>query len=136
MKTILTAGLTLGGCTAARWYLDRENRRDEEFAGGQVRLTKLWNERGAFGWKAGRKTLLTTSALALGALFLCRRHAPVAAGLALGGGISNFLERLKHQKVYDYVQFPKAPWKLKSYVFNLADFAVLAGVVTLLWRKR
>ena len=136
MKTILTAGLTLGGCTAARWYLDRTNRRDTEYAGGHVRLTKLWNANGPFGLKLGRKPLLAASAAALGALWLCRKQAPVAVGFALGGGLSNLLERLQNRKVYDYIQFPKAPRKLKTYVFNLADFAVFSGMLGLLWSKK
>jgi len=34
------------------------------------------------------------------------------------------------------VQFPKAPKKLKDYVFNLADFQVFAGAVGLLLRGK
>lgn len=136
MRTILTVGLTLGGCTAARWYLDRTNRRDTEYAAGHLRLTKLWNGDGPFGWKLGRKTLLTVSAAAVGALWLYRKQAPVAAGLAMGGGLSNLLERLQNRKVYDYIQFPKAPRKLKTYVFNLADLAVFSGMLGLLWSKK
>ena len=49
MLTVLTALATLGGCTAARWYLHRTSRRDSEYAGGRVKLRSLWNEGAAFG---------------------------------------------------------------------------------------
>lgn len=45
-------------------------------------------------------------------------------------------ERLRHGRVFDYLQFPKAPGALRRYVYNLADLAILAGAVTLLLRKR
>ena len=54
----------------------------------------------------------------------------------LGGGLSNLMERLLHGKVYDYLQFPKAPGRLKRYVYNLADFAILLGGIGLLLRKK
>jgi len=47
----------------------------------------------------------------------------------LGGGLSNLWERVMHGGVYDYLQFPKAPEKLRRYVFNLADLAILFGVI-------
>lgn len=127
MKTILTGLVTFGACNAARWYLDRSSRKDETIAGGRVRLTALWNEKGAFGLPIPKELLLSLGGAALGTLWTQRRRSPVAAGLILGGGLSNFAERLRRGKVYDYVQFPKAPGKLKRYVFNLADFAILAG---------
>lgn len=48
---------------------------------------------------------------------------------------SNLWERLCHGRVFDYVHFPKAPGPLRHYVFNLADFAILAGVLALLRKK-
>ena len=46
------------------------------------------------------------------------------------------VERLRQGKVYDYVQFPKAPGRLKQYIFNLADFAILLGGLCLSLRKK
>ena len=136
MKTMLTGLVTFGACNAARWYLDRSNRKEETFADGQVKLTMLWNEKGAFGLPASKEMLLSLSGAALGTLWTQRRRNPVAAGLVLGGGLSNFAERLRQGKVYDYVQFPEAPGKLKQYVFNLADFAILAGGVAFVAGKK
>ena len=136
MKTMLTGLITFGACNAARWYLDRSSRKEETFAGGRVKLTALWNDKGAFGLPLSREMLLSLGGAALGTLWPQRRRSPVAAGLILGGGLSNFAERLRQGKVYDYVQFPKAPGKLKRYVFNLADFAILAGGVGFVMRER
>ena len=127
MKTVLTGLATFGACHAARWYLDRGSRKTTEAAGGHIRLTALWNKGAAFGLPIRREGLLVLSGAVLSTVWLLRGRSPLGAGLALGGGVSNLLERLRHGKVYDYVQFPKAPGKLKRYVFNLADFAIFAG---------
>ena len=134
MKTALTAMATLGGCAAARWYLDRAARRETEVHG--VRLRTLWNEGAAFGLPLPEGMLTLAPAAALGAFWARRKRAPIGTGLILGGGLSNLLERARHGRVYDYVQFPRAPGPLKRYVFNLADFAILAGGVILLARDR
>lgn len=127
MKTVLTSLATLGACHATRWYLDRSSRKPAETAGGHLRLTALWNKGAAFGLPVRKEGLLVLSGAVLGAVWLLRGRSPIGAGLALGGGAANLTERLRHGKVYDYVQFPKAPGKLKRYVFNLADFAIFAG---------
>ena len=134
MKTALTAMATLGGCTAARWYLDRPDRREAEFCG--VRLRALWNEGAAFGLPIPEEILTLAPAAVLGALWAGRKRSPLGTGLVLGGGVSNLLERARHGRVYDYIQFPAAPGPLKRYVFNLADFSILAGGVVLLVRGR
>ena len=135
LTTIIAAG-TLGGCAAARWYLDRTSRRETECAKGGIKLKSLWNEGAAFGLPVKPSTLIVVSASLLTLLWTRRREHPVSTGLVLGGGLSNLLERLRQGKVYDYVQFPKAPGKLKQYVFNLADFSILLGGIGLLCRKK
>ena len=57
--------------------------------------------------------------------------------LLLGGGISNFIDRMKKGSVTDYVRFPKFPVKkISELVFNLSDFGIFAGVFCLLFRKK
>ena len=136
MITACIAVLTLGSCVAARWYLDRPSRREKEHAGGRVRLKALWNEGAAFGLPIGRKVVAAVSASLLGVLWAKRKEHPASTGLVLGGGLSNLLERLRQGKVYDYVQFPKAPGRWSQYVFNLADFAILLGGLCLSARKK
>ena len=132
MVTLLTALAVLGGCSAARWYLDRTSRRETEYGRGRVRLTALWNGGGAFGLPIKRKTLTALSAAGLALVPALARRCRLGAGLILGGGLSNLWERLRHGRVYDYVRFPKAPGKLKQYVFNLADFAIFLGAALVL----
>ena len=136
MVTILTATAVLALCTVVRWYLDRPARRDSEHFGGRVQLTALWNEGAAFGLPIPKRALMVLSVLCLGWLWTLRKSAPLGAGLVLGGGASNLLERLKHGRVFDYIRFPKGPQKLRRYVYNLADFAVFLGGLFLLLGKR
>lgn len=48
MLTGITALAAFGGCTAARWYLNRSSRRETAYWKGRVRLKALWNEGAAF----------------------------------------------------------------------------------------
>ena len=60
-----------------------------------------------------------------------------ALALLLGGGSSNFIDRMKKGSVTDYVRFPKFPVKkISELVFNLSDFGIFAGVFCLLFRKK
>ena len=136
MRTLLTALVTLSGCQAAKRKLDDPARQDRDYAQGRVKLTALRNEGAAFGLPVPRCVVLGGSAAALGALLCRRKDRPVSTGLILGGGLSNLLERLNGGSVYDYVQFPKAPEPLRNYVFNLADFAIFAGGLGLLLRRK
>ena len=136
MKTLLTALTTWGACRGAKWYLDRSSRRESSHLGGRVKLTALWNRGAAFGLPVGRKWLPVLSGAALAALLTQRKRHPLATGLVLGGGLSNLQERLEQEAVYDYIRFPKAPGALKRYVYNLADLAVFAGALALLWNGK
>ena len=127
MKTLLTAIGTLSACTTARWFLDNPRRKEKRCAGDRVRLTALWNEGAAFGLKIPKSVLLSLSGAVLGIFWMERKRHPVGAGLVLGGGLSNLLERIRHGKVYDYFSFPKAPKPVNRYVYNLADVAILVG---------
>ena len=63
--------------------------------------------------------------------------AGIGYALLLGGGISNFIDRMKKGSVTDYVRFPKFPVKMISeLVFILSDFCIFAGVFCLLLRKK
>ena len=136
MKTVLTALTTLGICSGARRRLEQNGFPQRTSCGGRVKLTTVWNKQGAFGLKLKRELLAVLSAAALVLVWTQRKRGALAAGLILGGGLSNLIERLFHGKVYDYIQFPKAPWKLKKYVFNLADFAIFIGGILLTLGRR
>lgn len=108
MLTIITALAALACCTAARWYLDRTSRRETEHAGGRICLRAMRNGGAAFGLPIRKEALPAASLTALGMLWTQRRRSPVGVGLALGGGLSNLLERLRRGSVYDYLQFPQS----------------------------
>lgn len=134
--TLFTALAAWSGCTAARLYLNRTSRRDEDFLGGRVRIKSMWNEGAAFSLPIPAEPLPLLSAAALGLLWTQRRRCPLGTGLILGGGLSNLQERLTEGRVYDYLQFPRAPRPLNRFVFNMADLCVLAGGALCLTRER
>ena len=73
----------------------------------------------AMAWRSG----LTTGAPLLG------------LGLIAGGGLGNWLDRLLHAGlVTDFARLQLGP--LRSGVFNVADVAIVAGVVILLLVRR
>lgn len=136
MLAAIIAAVTCGSCIAARWYLNRSSRRDTEHAKGGIKLKTLWNEGAAFNLPIKPSAVIAVSAAFLTVLWTRRKEHPVSIGLVLGGGLSNLLERICHGKVYDYIQFPKAPGRIKQYVYNLADFAVFLGGIGLLFHKK
>ncbi len=76
------------------------------------------------------------TAVALLLIWLARtrsRLAGVALGLIVGGAIGNAIDRAVHGAVMDFVLFHiTAPtWTFQWYVFNIADAAIVAGVIGL-----
>jgi signal peptidase II len=65
------------------------------------------------------------------------RLSAVARGLIIGGAIGNALDRAIHGAVMDFVLFhvTTASWSFNWYVFNLADVAIVAGVIGLLYES-
>lgn len=131
MLTAFTALGIFGGCTTARWYLNRSSRRKRELLGGRIQTTAVWNAGAAFSLPVPAEALPLASSALLALLWRRRRQSPVGIGLILGGGMSNLWERLRCGRVYDYIQFPKAPGPLHRYVFNLADISIFLGGLTL-----
>ena len=72
------------------------------------------------GWRA-RKDRLTALSL----------------GLIIGGAVGNAIDRLAYGWVADFVFFHVSTpnWRFNWYVFNLADVAIVAGVVGLLYES-
>lgn len=63
--------------------------------------------------------------------------AGIGYALLLGGGLSNFIDRMKKGSVTDYIRFPEFPVKkISNLVFNMSDFAIFAGIFCLLFRKK
>ena len=118
---------------------------------GTVRVTPFfdlvlaWNIGISFGWfqndgQFAQAALMVVKAAAVVALaiWMARSRsllATVALGLIIGGAIGNAIDRLAYGAVVDFalfhVQIGGKPFDW--YVFNLADVAIVAGVIALLY---
>ena len=72
--------------------------------------------------------------------WLCRVHTRLTAlalGMIIGGAVGNAVDRLHWPGVMDFVLFhiDTASWVFRWYVFNLADAAIVAGVLGLLYES-
>jgi len=65
------------------------------------------------------------------------RLTALALGLIIGGAVGNGIDRLAYGWVADFVFFhvSAANWRFNWYVFNLADVAIVAGVIGLLYES-
>lgn len=63
------------------------------------------------------------------------RLVALSLGLIIGGAVGNAIDRLAYGWVADFVYFhiTTAHWRFSWYVFNLADVAIVAGVIGLLY---
>lgn len=115
-------------------------------------LTMVWNQGVTFGLLSGfgewGYLLLTAVSLvvvaALG-VWLRRaetRRAAIAIGAVVGGAIGNVIDRLRFGAVVDFIHaHVDTPWgEFSWYVFNVADAAIVCGVVALIidsqWPRR
>jgi signal peptidase II len=90
----------------------------------------------------GQSVMLGLKVLAVLALllWLARARGYLAAlslGLIVGGAVGNGIDRLAYGWVADFVFFhiSTANWRFNWYVFNLADVAIVAGVIGLLYES-
>ncbi len=65
------------------------------------------------------------------------RLTALSLGLIIGGAVGNAIDRLAYGWVADFVFFhiSTATWRFEWYVFNLADVAIVAGVIGLLYES-
>lgn len=95
---------------------------------GPLRLVREENAGSAMGLIEGWLWPLV-AALGIGLVVAYGRRmrlgilAGLAVGLQLGGSVSNFVDRVAHGSVTDYLYFGHDP------VFNLADLAIVVGAV-------
>jgi signal peptidase II len=108
-------------------------------------LVLAWNTGISYGWfqtesPAGAMILLAIKAVAvvLLAIWMARsqtRMATIGLGLIIGGAIGNAIDRFAYGAVVDFalfhVQFAGKTYSW--YVFNIADVAIVAGVIALLY---
>jgi signal peptidase II len=108
-------------------------------------LVLAWNIGISFGWfqndnaaaQVGLMTVKVVAVIAL-AIWMARSRtvmATVALGLIIGGAVGNGIDRLAYGAVVDFALFHVQIGEktLNWYVFNLADVAIVAGVMALLY---
>jgi signal peptidase II len=110
-----------------------------------IDLVLTWNTGISYGLlqqntALGRWLLLGFKFLAVGFLWvwLARaesRRMAIALGLIIGGALGNAVDVIAYGAVADFVffHFAFASWEFRWYVFNLADAAIVAGVIGLLY---
>jgi signal peptidase II len=106
-----------------------------------INLIVVWNRGISYGLfqqnsEIGRWGLIIISILAaIGLSFWIRRTTATllaaSLGLIVGGAIGNVIDRLAYGAVFDFIQIYFGSWSW--YVFNVADAAIVAGVVGLLY---
>jgi signal peptidase II len=108
-------------------------------------LVLAWNTGISYGWfqnegALGQAILVGVKAVAVVvmAVWMARSQTWVATaslGLIIGGAIGNAIDRLVYGAVVDYALFhvQLGERTFNWYVFNLADVAIVAGVVGLLY---
>jgi signal peptidase II len=108
-------------------------------------LVLIWNTGISYGLlrqegPLGQWVLLALKAAAVVLLWIwlartSSRLTALSLGLIIGGAIGNAIDRLAYGAVADFVLFhvTTASFSFKWYVFNLADVAIVAGVIGLLY---
>jgi len=100
----------------------------------------VWNRGVSYGMfqqegGLGRWVLVAVSCVAAIALTIWMRRAEsrllgLALGLVAGGAIGNAIDRAAYGAVFDFVHLHWGTWSW--YVFNVADAAIVAGVIGLI----
>ncbi len=112
-----------------------------------VDLVLTWNPGISYGLfpqhtVLGRWLLLAVQAAAVLCLSIWMLRATsrltvLALGLIVGGAVGNIIDRFAYGAVADFVYFHAdfGTWEFRWYVFNLADAAVVAGVIGLVYES-
>lgn len=103
----------------------------------------VWNYGISYGWFASHSQATRWILIALTLLvcvvlvgWLARQTKPwvaAAVGLVVGGALANATDRVVHGAVADFfhLYYGSFSW----YVFNLADVAIVAGVIALIYES-
>jgi len=144
---LVTAGVVLALDQISKWWvlavLDLPRLRQIAVL-PVLSLTMVWNQGVTFGLLSdfgdyGYLVLTVLSLAVVVVLLVWLRRAEtrlvaVAIGGIIGGAIGNVIDRLRFGAVVDFVHaHVDTPWGMLSwYVFNVADAAIVCGVVVLI----
>jgi signal peptidase II len=110
-------------------------------------LVLAWNKGISYGLfqqtePLGQWALLALKVIAVALLLIWlvrtrSRLSGLALGLIVGGAVGNAIDRAVHGAVMDFVLFhiTAATWTFNWYIFNLADAAIVAGVIGLVYES-
>lgn len=101
-------------------------------------ITHIQNPGAAFGLFADKTWLLIMTTVFVLLIIIYLQYTlgkdnlwlSVALGLIAGGAIGNFIDRLQSGFVIDFIDF-RGIW---SYIFNIADAAIVLAMVLLVWQ--
>lgn len=106
-----------------------------------VSLIVVWNRGVSYGmfqqhtdWGRWVLTAFSVAAAIALAIWIRRsgsRFLAASLGLIAGGAIGNAVDRVAYGAVFDFVHLHAGAYSW--YVFNIADAAIVAGVVGLIW---
>lgn len=139
----IIAGILFMEFIVKQWVIRREQQAQNkapEWKG--VRIEHLENGGAASGILSTHKNILKIMTggilIVLGILLgkegYRKRVSVYGLGLSLmlGGGLSNWIDRLRKGTVTDYIRFIKCPVKrIQKLVFNISDFCILIGGILL-----
>jgi lipoprotein signal peptidase len=141
----IAAGILVADQASKWWILDvarlPEVGQIPLLGGGDfgLNLTMVWNRGVTFGLLSGDGSwhhLALALLAALIAAFLLRwmaraenRLTAIALGAVVGGAVGNVIDRVRFGAVVDFVD--AYAWGWHWYVFNIADAAIVCGVVAL-----
>jgi signal peptidase II len=149
---LIAAVVTLVADQASKlWLLDVFDLARRVAERGAVRVTPFfdlvlaWNTGISFGWLQGDSALVQFGLMAVKALavialavWMTRSRtwlATIALGMIIGGAIGNAIDRIIYGAVVDFalLHLQIGGKTFDWYVFNLADVAIVAGVIGLLY---
>lgn len=106
-------------------------------------LTMAWNFGVSYSWFTARSTAgwatliaVTAAATIFLSVWMWRACSPLVAlslGLIVGGALGNLVDRIAYGAVADFFHFHVGSFSW--YIFNIADVAIVAGVVGLLYES-
>jgi signal peptidase II len=116
-------------------------RKGHVAIGPFIDLVLTWNTGISYGWfqqdgPLGQGALLALKVIAVALLWIWlaragTRLSATSLGLIIGGAIGNAIDRVVYGAVADFFSFHA--FGFQWYVFNVADMAIVAGVVGLLY---
>ncbi len=121
-----------------------ENTKEYELCNGNVHVMTYHNDGAFMNLGEKKPAIVKYFSIALTLLISCvflitltthgNRVLKLGLSILLGGAFSNTYDRMKKSYVVDYINFPKAPFKMKNMVFNISDFAILIGSLIVIIR--